>query len=295
MTAQTVTIGEQVCPTQKADWSHYRRELMSRLAETNVMKASKAVNSKVRVIVEFPCWYDRFQDRGYDVPRMSEPIDATWVGTEPRDYEGSWGGTPQMAAFFVARWVAPVGAAKCEGAWFDPLETTPPTYLEQARLTVLGGSPESLLHSCGYLTITPDNAAQLDDNVKRLNLKGIGDLGSPHGPQDIDMLRRHLVELFAVAKQVKTRKLTGIAAFKPTNSRPNGEDAVFSFVGMLGFPLNPCHTFPNDAPAAMFTSYLRSLPDAINQINAYISTGGPTLITDGLAQAFTVVPTCTAW
>lgn len=88
-----------------------------------------------------------------------------------------------------------------------------------------------------------------------------------------------------VSKAVKARKLAGIAAFKPAHGDPHGEAAIFSFLGMLGLPLNPCHTFPDSAPAACFASYLRSVPDAARQINAYIATGRPTLITDGLAQA----------
>lgn len=285
MAAKTVTVGTRVYRVAKADWSHYRRELMCRLAEENVVKACKAVNPKARVIVKFPCWYDGYPARGYDVPRMSQLFDGTWVGTETRDYRGSWGGTPQTAAFFIARWVASIGEGKCRGAWYDPLETTPATYLEQARLTILGGASESLLHSYGYLSMTPEDAARLDDSVKRLNLKGVGGLGSPHGPRDIESLRAHLPELFEVAREVRARKLTGIAAFKPANSDPHGDNAIFSFAGMLGFPLNPCHTFPHDAPAAFFASHLRSFPDADKLINAYIATGRPTLITDGLAKA----------
>ena len=212
MTAQTVTIGTQCYPVEKADWSFYRRELMCRLAEENVIKACQAVNPKVRVIVKFPCWYDGFSARGYDVSRMSELFDGTWVGTETRDFDGAGRGLPQMSAFFIARWVASVGAGKCVGAWYDPLNTTPSTYLEQARLTVLGGASESLLHSYGYLSMTPEDAKEMDDTVKLLNLKGVGGLGTPHGSQDIEHLRGHLPELFAVAKQIKARKLTGIAA-----------------------------------------------------------------------------------
>ena len=284
MAAQTVTIGPRAYAVEKADWSHYRRELMCQLAEKNVVKACKTVNSKVRVIAKFPLWYDNYQNQGYDVSRMSKIFDGTWVGTETRDYGGSWGGTPQMAAFFIARWLSSVSAGSCGGAWYDPLGTTPATYLEQARLTVLAGMHESLLHSYGFLSMTPEATAKMDDSVKRLNLKGVGGLGSPHGPQDIEYLHGHLPELFEVAKKVKARKPTGIAAFKPANSAPNGEEFVFSFAGMLGLPLNPCDTFPKDAPAACFASYLRSIPDADKLINAYIATGRPTLITDGLAE-----------
>ncbi len=285
MAAQTVTVGTQVYPVEKAGWSHYRRELMCRLAEENVVKPCRAVNPKVRVIVKFPCWYDGFQDKGYDVPRMSAIFDGTWVGTETRDYAGSWGGTPQMAAFFIARWVVAASGGRCAGAWYDPLGTSPSTYLEQARLTVLGGMAESVLHSYGYLSMTTDEAAKLDDSVTRLNLKGVGGLGSPCGPQDIAYLRGQLPELIAVAREVKARKLTGIAAYKPANSGPHGETAVFSFAGMLGLPLNPCQAFPSEAPAAFFAAYLGSVPDADRLINAYIATGRPTLVTDGLAQA----------
>jgi hypothetical protein len=285
MAAKKVTIVSQVYPVEKADWSHYRRELMCRLAEENVVKACKAVNPRVRVIVKFPCWYDGFPDRGYDVPRMSRIFDGVWVGTETRDENGSWGSVPPMGAFFIARWVASATEGHCKGAWYDPLGTTPATYLEQARLTILGGMDESVLHSYGYLSMTPRDAEQLDDNVKRLNLQGVGGLGSPNGPQDIEALRGQLPELFAVAQKVKSRKLTGIAAFKPANLPANGEDAVFSFAGMLGLPLNPCSTFPTDSPAAFFASHLRSFPDAERLINAYIATGRPTLITDGLAKA----------
>ena len=285
MAAQTVTIGSESYPVAKADWPHYRGELMCRLADDYVLKACKAVNPKVRVIVKFPCWYDTFHKRGYDVQRMSKLFDGTWVGTETRDFDGEWGGTPQMGAFFIARWVASVGEGKCEGAWYDPLRTTPATYLEQARLSVLGGAPESLLHSYGYLSMTPEDAKGMDDIVKRLKLGGVGGLGTPHGPRDIEHLRVHMPELFAVAKEVKARTLTGIAAFKPANSDPGGEVDVFSFLGMLGLPLNPCHKFPDDAPAACFASYVRDYPNAAERINGYIASGRPTLITDGLAQA----------
>ncbi len=256
--ARAVTIGARVYPVEKAEWSQYRCELMCRLAEENVIKACKAANPKARVIVKFPCWYDGYQEKGYDVLRMSKLFDGTWVGTETRDYGGSWGGTPPMAAFFIARWCASVGTGKCGGAWYDPLGTTPATYLEQARLTVLGGVSESLLHSYGYLSMTPEDTKNMDDNVKQLNLKGVGGLGSPHGPLDIQYLRENLPELFTVAKEVKVRKLTGIAAFKPANSSAQGENSIFSFAGMLGLPLAPCHQFPADAPAAFFAAHLRS-------------------------------------
>ena len=58
------------------------------------------VNPKVRIIVKYPCWYDDFHERGYDVIRETADFDRIWVDTETRDYLGQWGGTPQYARYF---------------------------------------------------------------------------------------------------------------------------------------------------------------------------------------------------
>ena len=34
---------------------------------------------------DYPQWYDRFHERGYEVTRQTEDFDRIWVGTETRD------------------------------------------------------------------------------------------------------------------------------------------------------------------------------------------------------------------
>ncbi|MFC2124262.1 hypothetical protein ACFLU5_05585 [Bacteroidota bacterium] len=285
--AKQVTVEGETYPVTDTGWGSYRRELMARLAEKCVISTCRDVNSRSCVILKFPCWYDTYQDRGYDPIRAIRLFDAIWVGTETRDY--NWKdkkGRPQPAAFFLMGWLLSVGGEKCEGAWFDPLWTTPATYVEQARFSILGGAKESLLHSYGYLTLTEDEGRKLanDDVVAKKKLKGVGGMGTPNGKADFEALMREMPRLQELAEETAKRKLTGIAAYKPVNSNGGEDSGYFNLLGMTGLPLLPCSEFTQDAPAACFTGYALEIPDAVVHINDYIETGRPTLISGYLAK-----------
>ncbi|MBU6402588.1 MAG: hypothetical protein KGS61_19895, partial [Verrucomicrobia bacterium] len=177
-----------------------------------------------------------------------------------RDYrDRRWGGTVPYEGYFIMRWLGGIGGAKCGGGWYDWLGTTERTYLEQARQTILAGARESMLFCYGGLQGTT-------------------------GPKDVAALRQHLPELFDVAREVRRRKVVGIAAYKPANSHPENEARVFDFVGMLGLPLAPCHEFPAKAPAAFFSVHALKDANFAAELAAYIAAGKPALLTDGLAK-----------
>jgi hypothetical protein len=184
-----------------------------------------------------------------------------WVGTEIRDYtDQRWGGTVQYEAFFIMRWLGGLGGAKCGGGWYDPYGTTPATYIEQARQTVLAGARESLLFCYGSLQ-------------------------HETGPKNIEALRTTIPELFAVAGEVARRRPAGIAAYKPPSSHPGAEKVVFDFVGMLGLPLLPCHEFPARSPATFFSVHALKDPHFAGELEKFIRSGKPVLLTDGLVKA----------
>ena len=148
--ARVVTVGSKTYPVSGDTWVDYHCELMLRVSQDRVLAAAKRVNPKARLIIKYPQWYEKYQDRGYDVVRETAAFDRIWVGTETRDYsDREWGGTPQYSGYFVMRWLGGIGAAKCGGGWFDWLGTTEHTYVEQARQTILGGARESMLHCYG--------------------------------------------------------------------------------------------------------------------------------------------------
>ncbi len=258
--ARTVEIAGDCWPVPGDTWEDYRCELMVQLSRTQVLAAAKRVNPNATLIIKYPQWYDDFHRRGYDVIRQTRDFDRIWVGTEIRDYtDRRWGGTPQYEAYFIMRWLGGIGGPKCGGGWYDPYGTTPATYLEQARQTILGGARESVLFCYGSL------------------------LGQT-GPANVAALRRQIPELLQVAEQVRRRAAVGVAAYKPANSHPETEPRVFDFVGMLGIPLIPCHEFPSDAPAGFFALHALKDPELPARLAAFIADGKPTLVTDGLAR-----------
>ncbi|MGA2618881.1 MAG: hypothetical protein ABSF26_14825 [Thermoguttaceae bacterium] len=258
--AKTVRIGQQTYPVGGDTWEDYHCELMVRLSQDRLLAAAKRVNPKARLIIKYPQWYDQFHERGYEVLRETADFDRIWVGTETRDYgDRQWGGTPPYEAYFIMRWLGGIGGPKCGGGWYDPFGTTERTYLEQARQTVLAGARESLLFCYGAL------------------LNGTG-------PKNVEVLRRNIPELLAVAEQVGRRRIVGLAAYKPANSHPESEPRVFDFLGMMGLPLVPCHEFPTEAKAAFFSIHALKDPDLPGKLAAFIASGRPVLLTDGLAK-----------
>lgn len=263
---KVVQIGSKSFPVRGHTWEDYRCELMVQLSREHVLAAAKAANPRVTFILKYPQWYDRFHERGYEVARQTTDFDRIWVGTETRDYDDArWGGTPQYEAYFIMRWLGGLGGAKCGGGWFDPYGTTEATYIEQARQTILAGARESVLFCYGSL--------QRDT-----------------GPRNILALRRELPDLLQTAAAAAPRRPVGIAAYKPANSHPGKEPRVFDFVGMLGFPLLPCHEFPSNAPAAFFSVHALKDPQFPAKLAAFVQAGRPVLLTDALLASLPNAP-----
>jgi len=253
-----VRIRVETFPVATTSWEDYRAELMLQLSRSHIVAAAKKVNPRVRLIVKYPRWYDRLHERGYDVLRQTKVFDRIWAGTETR-LRNTESHNMQYRAYFLMRWLGGIGGGKAGGGWFDPRQTVAKTYIEQARQTVLAGAQESVLAT-------------------------YGGLHQNFGPDDIDALRHHIPELLDVAAEVRRRKAVGVAAYKPPGSHPEDEPNVYDYVGMLGIPLAPTHVFPAGAPAAFFPIHASDDPDIVERLSAYIATGRPALITDGLAR-----------
>ncbi len=266
-------------------WSEYRCDLMNMISREYILKPARAVNPNVKIINKYPLWYDHFHERGYEVIGETESYDFIWAGTETRDNdffnntEGT--NTPQYSAYFIMRWLTDIGGDKTGGGWFDEGGTTPKTYLEQARQTVLAEAKEMMLFHYGGLLRETNNYG---------NRKGTG-------IADIEALKVELPGLFELAKLVDNKPIKGILAVKPANSVPHsnydttriysGRDAdayIYNFVGMLGLPLVPKEKIDMKAKAAFFPVHILKDPDFHDKLDQFLAENKPVLITDGLAN-----------
>lgn len=241
-------------------WSEYRLNLMLEASKQYILKPSHEVNPKAKVIIKYPQWYDDFHNRGYGVDIETAAFDRIWIGTETRNPDAQrWGAKQQYEAYFIYRWLAGIGGPKAGGGWFDTYDCSPEVYVEQAYQTVLAGAPEVFLFHYGDL-IREQNRPLMERLKSR---------------------QQFLRELAPISR---VGPLRGVAAYKPVNSAPAGEDYIFDFIGMLGIPLVPTHRFPGQAKAAFFSMHALKDRDFPTKLAAYLKRGGSALLTSNLAD-----------
>lgn len=241
-------------------WSEYRLDLMLDVSNKRILAPAKRVNPKVKIIIKYPQWYDKFHERGYDVVRQTRDFDLIWVGTESRDPDSTrWGRKAQYESYFIMQWLGKIGGEKTGGGWFDPYGTSPPTYVEQARQTILGQARNALLFCYGSLQQGP-------------------------GAADVARLRQEVPALFRLAELVHRKPIVGIHSPKPPNSPPKQEEYIFDFVGMLGLPLVPSDTIETDAKAAFFSQQALADPTFSDKLMKMLDAGKPVLLTRHLAE-----------
>ena len=242
-------------------WSEFRCEMLVDVSRRYVLEPARKVNPDVVTIIKYPQWYDGFHERGYDVARETKMFDKIWVGTETRDPDNKeWGSKTQYEAYFIMRWLGEIGGSKCGGGWFDPYGTSPPTYLEQARQTVLAGAEEAVLFCYGSL---------------------IRDTG----PGNIQALRKELPSLFRLAQIIQGKTVRGISAPKPPNSDAGEDRYIYDFIGMLGLPLVPTATIRDGLAAAFLPHQTLKDPQIASKIAKMTDAGASLLITNHLSEA----------
>jgi hypothetical protein len=247
------------CKAAKGDksWVEYRSDLMVQVSRERILKPARAKNPNVKIIIKYPQWYDNFHNRGYEVVRQTHDFDKIWIGTETRDPDSErWGRKAQYEAYFIMRWLGAIGGEKTGGGWFDPYGTSPPTYVEQARQTVLGDAKEALLFCYGSLL----------ENT---------------GPANVEKLRTEIPALFELAEIVRGKSIKGVLVPKPPNSEAHNEQYVFDFIGMMGLPLVPAAEI-KPTEAAFLSVHALKDPDLVTKLKQMMDAGEPLLITDGL-------------
>jgi hypothetical protein len=236
-------------------WSVYRRKLLTDLATSIFIEPAKSVNPDIHMIIKYPQWYDRFHMFGYDVESGPRLFDEVWVGTETRgQYTQRFGFVQPYEGFVNYRWIASLSGDKIGGAWFDHGDCDQLDFIEQAYQSVLAGAPELVIFNYGSFV---------------------------NGHPGHHLLRMDLEKLFALAKTVKASPIIGIPGFKPPHSDAGGDLYIMDFIGMLGIPLIPVSSYPENAKTIFLPTQAASDPEIVDRIASSLQQGSRVIMTAG--------------
>jgi len=255
-------------------WPEFRASQMLEIALKRVILPGRTINPRVKFIIKYPKWYETYYEAGYDILRETDLFDRIWVGTETREPDSPEAGrTPQTAAFWIQGWLNRVGGDKCGGAWFDPIDTRPETFLEQARQSILGGAQECLLHCYDYLaTKTPGLAIHGKDTEIK------------NGLADAAAFCTERPELTRLAETLSTLSPYGVLVPKYPNDDTTQEAYLPSFVGMLGIPVLPSATLAV-APSAFLGIQCRNFPGLTGYLKNALTAHRPLVLTSALLKS----------
>jgi hypothetical protein len=240
------------------DIGHFHSDVMHEMSVERILKPSREVNPNCNIIIKYPNWYDKYYSRGYDTMRQTESFDQIWIGNETREPDSKrWGRYPQTMAFYIQDWGMKLDYEKCMGGWYDAYTTLPPTYLEQARNTILGGARESMLFCYRLLHEEQE------------------------GMEDIAALRPEQEGLHRLAYLVSGKKPVGVSVPKKPNADTNTEMYIAGMYGMLGIPAVADVDLDNCAKAVILGSQANHYDGVRLYAANMIKAGNPVAFTQG--------------
>lgn len=236
-------------------WSQYRRDLLTQISQDVFITPAREVNPDITMIIKYPQWYDRFHLFGYDVARQPDLFDVVWVGTETRgQYTQRFGFVQPYEGFVNYRWLASRSGEKIGGAWFDHGDCDAQDFIEQAFQTVLAGAREIVIFN-------------YDSFV--------------YGHRGHHLLRREFEHLVELAQAVGHTPVQGIPAYKPPNSDAGGDLYIMDYIGMLGVPLVPVATYPEQASTVFLPTQAAADSGIAAKIQTSLSRNCRIIVTTG--------------
>lgn len=239
----------------KKNWSDYRRELMTNIASSVFIEPARSVNPDIHMIIKYPQWYDRFHLFGYDVESGPKLFNEVWVGTETRgQYTQRFGFVQPYEGFVNYRWISSLSGNKIGGAWFDHGDCDDLDFIEQAFQSVLAGASELVIFNYGSFI---------------------------NGHKGHHKLRMEFENLSQLARTIKNSPVKGIAGYKPPQSNAGGDLYIMDYIGMLGIPLIPESSYPENAQTIFLPTQAATDPNIVSKVENSIKNGSQIIMTSG--------------
>ena len=238
----------------KRTWSEYRLDLMEDFSRV-ITKRAKEINPNMNFIIKYPNWYESWQETGYNPEKQKDIFDMVYTGTETREPVYSQQHLQRYHSFSMIRYMDNIAPGRNGGGWIDPFgsEDNMNRWLEQANLTLLAGAKELMLF----------NFEEMLTNA----------VFPPLGK-----------ELYRIDKLVgMAGRSIGISVYEPYNG--DGEDLLYTYLGMGGISFEPTPYFDETAPA-IFVAESASVDKYImTKLESYVRKGGTAVITSGFMRS----------
>lgn len=233
-------------------WTQYRLELMEDFSKV-IVKRAKEINPRMNFIIKYPNWYESFQETGYNPEKQKDIFDMIYTGTETRDPVHSQQHMQRYLSYSMVRYMENVAPGRNGGGWIDPFDTDVKGWIEQASLTLLAGAKELMLF-----------------NFEEMTTNGL-----------FPYLREPLYKFDERRSKLGTNN--GVSVYEPYNG--DGEDLLYTYLGMCGVPFEPAPEFKEDAPV-IFCGQSACIDTTImSKVEKYVRGGGTAIVTIGFLKA----------
>ena len=265
-------------------WTQYRLETMRAASRDLVIRPSKQVNPRVKVIIKYPNWYEHFHGAGFDLAEQPKMFDAIYTGTETRDPIITDQLLQQYESYGIYRYFAnirPDGGNL--GGWVDTFSVrSVDRYAEQLWDTLFAKAPEITLFNWNPMS----EAKPLDPGTRpwagmapSLDWDAIA---RAHPGAGWGTAANAALEL-ADSVLGELGKPVGIASYRPAHA--TGEDFLHNYIGNLGVPIELYPAFPSHADTILLTQSAAADPEIIAKVDERLRAGARVIVTSGFLKA----------
>ncbi len=283
---------DEIAAKGTKSWTEYRLRLMSDAGRELVVNPAKAVNSKVKVIIKYPNWYDHFHGLGFNLEEEPLYFDGLWTGTETRD-PASAQHLQNYLSYNVVRYFDNIAPGKNGGGWVDAggINMSMDRYAEQLHLTMLSKTPEIILWNYMQLAevkIIPEMMRKPWQDVGGNSFR-YDDMVTPF-KKDGKTITPTTMARFASVTLRETDRLIGelgnpigLVSYKPYHS--SGEDFLQNYLGMIGLPMDMYPQWVNGRKQILLTEQAANDAEIVEKMKEQLRNGGDVIITTGLLKA----------
>ncbi|GHU79824.1 permease [Clostridia bacterium] len=247
-------------------WTQYRMDVMEEVYKELVIKAARAVNPNINLIIKYPNWYEQYQLAGYNLEAGPRLMDQYYTGTETRDSENTNQHLQIYQSYNIMRYFDHMRPGLLGGGWVDPvMPGSLNRFAQQFDLTLFAKPKETTIWSYGLLL---DYIKKENGGNKILGLKAAvaGD-SFEKADSFLDQLGQPI----------------GVASYKPYHSF--GESYIHNYIGMIGIPIDLYPEFPESSPTVFLSAQAAYDRDIVPKIEKQLENGKTVIITSQLYKA----------